>query len=241
MKPVVSTLAAVYQAVADAASQVPPRRLAAIFGVIVIFVAIAYWVPLPNAVQLRDWATSAGPWFPLVFLAAHTAITVLPFPRTAFTLAAGLLFGPLVGVTLAVVASTASAVLALLLIRAAGWQLSKLAHYRGIDAVDARLKQRGWASVLSMRLIPAVPFSVINYAAGASAVRALPYTVATFVGLLPGTTAVVILGDALTGQIRPSLVLVSLFTAGIGVTGLIYEIRQHRRQGAAEPATATPS
>ena len=64
-----------------------------------------------------------------------------------------------------------------------------------------------------MRMIPAVPFSVLNYAAGASAVRVLPYLLATLAGLLPGTAAVVILGDALTGNISPLLILVSLFTA----------------------------
>jgi len=83
--------------------------------------------------------------------------------------------------------------------------------------------------VLSMRMIPAVPFSVLNYAAGASAVRVLPYTLATFVGLMPGTAAVVILGDALTGNVSPLLFLVSLCTASLGIAGLIYEIRTHRR------------
>ena len=41
--------------------------------------------------------------------------------------------------------------------------------------------------LLMSGLIPAVPFSVLNYAAGASAVRLLPYTLATIAGLLPGT------------------------------------------------------
>ena len=86
----------------------------AIAAAIVILVAVALLVPLPTAVQLRDWATSVGPWFPLAFLAAHVVVTVFPFPRTAFTLAAGLLFGPLLGVSIAVVASTFSAVIALL-------------------------------------------------------------------------------------------------------------------------------
>ena len=241
MKSVVSTLRRAFRAITEAASQVPRSRILAIFLVIVIFVAIGYWVPLPSALQMRDWATSVGPWFPLAFLAAHTVVTVFPFPRTAFTLAAGLLFGPLLGVPLAVIASTASAVLALLLVRALGWQLSRLTHRPGIDAVDARLKQRGWASVLSMRMIPAVPFSVINYAAGASAVRVVPYTLATFFGLLPGTAAVVILGDALTGHIKGSLVLVSLCTASVGIAGLVYEIRHHRRSATAPAATNGPS
>jgi uncharacterized membrane protein YdjX (TVP38/TMEM64 family) len=215
--------------VVTTATQVPRWRLATIAAAIVILVAFALLVPLPSAVQLRDWATSVGPWFPLAFFAAHVVVTIFPFPRTAFTLSAGLLFGPLLGVPLAVVASTVSALLALLLVRAAGWHLDRLVSHPRIDAANARLAARGWPTVLSMRMIPAVPFSVLNYAAGSSAVRVLPYTLATFAGLLPGTAAVVILGDALTGNVSPLLFLVSLSTASLGIAGLIYEIRSHRR------------
>ncbi|MDT5273660.1 MAG: hypothetical protein QOG95_592 [Mycobacterium sp.] len=197
--------------------------------VMAILVAVALLVPLPSAVQLRDWSTSMGPWFPLAFLAIHIVVTVLPFPRTAFTLAAGLLFGPVLGATLAVAASTASAVIALVLVRAAGWQLSRLVRHQTVETLDTRLRDRGWVSVVSLRLIPAVPFSVLNYAVGASAVRVLPYTLATVAGLLPGTAAVVILGDALTGHVSPLLFLVSLCTGVVGIALLGYEIRHHRR------------
>lgn len=238
VKAVVNTLRALRAAVITTAAQVSPRRFFAILAAIVILVAVALLVPLPTAVQLRDWATSVGPWFPLAFLIAHIVVTVFPFPRTAFTLAAGLLFGPVLGVPLAVVASTASAVIALLLVRAVGWQLSRLVRHPRVESLDARLRDRGWPAVMSMRMIPAVPFSVLNYAAGASAVRVLPYTLATFVGLLPGTAAVVILGDALTGNISPALFLVSFCTASLGVAGLVYEIRTHRRHHRAPHADA---
>jgi uncharacterized membrane protein YdjX (TVP38/TMEM64 family) len=229
VKAVVSTLRALRAAVIATASTVPPRRFITILTAIVILVAVALLIPLPTALQLRDWATSVGPWFPLAFLAAHIVVTVFPFPRTAFTLAAGLLFGPYLGIPLAVLASAASAVIALLLVRAAGWQLSRLVPHPRMDSLDARLRERGWPAVMSMRMIPAVPFSVANYAAGASAVRLLPYTLATLVGLLPGTAAVVILGDALTGNVSPMLFVVSLCTASLGIAGLVYEIRTHRR------------
>ncbi|UXA20280.1 TVP38/TMEM64 family protein [Mycobacterium sp. SMC-4] len=241
MKTVVSTLGTIGAAVLATLRSAPKSRLLAISCAVVILVAVAAWVPLPTAVQLRDWATSVGGWFPLAFLAAHIAVTVFPFPRTAFTLAAGLLFGPYIGIPIAVVASTASAVLALVLVRAAGWQLNRLVGHPRIEALDARLRQRGWAAVVAMRLIPAVPFSVLNYAAGASAVRALPYTLATLAGLLPGTAAVVILGDALTGRVNPLLVLISLCTASVGIAGLIYELRSHRRAAATPNAPATDS
>jgi uncharacterized membrane protein YdjX (TVP38/TMEM64 family) len=229
VKAVVSTLRALRAAAISTALTVSPRRFFAILAAIVILIAIALLVPLPTAVQMRDWATSVGPWFPLAFLAAHIVVTVFPFPRTVFTLTAGLLFGPYLGVPLAVLASTLSAVIALLLVRAAGWQLNRLVKHSRVESVDARLRERGWPTVISMRMIPAMPFSVVNYACGASAVRVLPYTVATLVGLLPGTAAVVILGDALTGNVSPMLFVVSLCTASIGIAGLIYEIRTHRR------------
>src|ERR1700749_3173752 len=140
-------------------------------AVMAIAVAVALLVPLPTAVQMRDWAHSVGPWFPVSFLAAHIVVTVLPFPRTAFTLAAGLLFGPVLGIALAVTASTISAMIALVLVRAAGWQLSRLVRHQAVDRVDTRLRERGWLAVLSLRLIPLAPFAPLNYAVAASGVR----------------------------------------------------------------------
>jgi uncharacterized membrane protein YdjX (TVP38/TMEM64 family) len=209
--------------------QVSPRRFVLTAVVAIAMVAVALLVRLPTAVELRDWSTSVGPWFPLAFLAAHIVVTVLPFPRTAFTLAAGLLFGPLLGVTLAVTASTVSALAALALVRAAGWRLNRLVRHHAVDRLDSRLRERGWAAVISLRLIPLVPFAPLNYAVGASGVRVLPYLLATVAGLLPGTSAVVILGDALTGHVSPLLFLVSLCTGLVGLALFGYEIRQYRR------------
>lgn len=217
-------------ALASTARQLSRTRVALTAAVAVVVVAVVLFVPMPTAVQLRDWATSLGAWFPLAFLGVHVVMTALPFPRTAFTLAAGLLFGPVVGAVIAVTASTLSALIALLAVRMLGWQLSEVGHPK-LATIDTRLRERGWPAVLSLRLIPAVPFSVLNYAAGASAVRPLPYTVATLVGVVPGTAAVVILGDAMTGNVSPLLVLVSVCTASLGIAGLVYETRLLRRRG----------
>lgn len=240
MKPVVSSVRAAVTAVVGTARQVPRLRIAAIVGVLVILVAVVLLVPLPSALQLRDWATSVGPWFPLAFLAAHVVVTVFPFPRTAFTLSAGLLFGPALGIGIALLASTLSAVIALFLVRAAGWQLTRLVSHPRIDALNDRLHRRSWPTVLSMRMIPAVPFSVLNYAAGTSSIRVLPYTLATIAGLLPGTAAIVLFGDALTGDVSPLLLLTSAGTAAVGVAGLCYEIRSHRRQRPAPSGGPAP-
>jgi uncharacterized membrane protein YdjX (TVP38/TMEM64 family) len=229
LRPVLGAVRSAGAAVAATAGQLSRTRVVVTALGAAAVIAFVLAVPLPTAVQVRDWAASSGPWFPLAFFTAHVVATVLPVPRTAFTLAAGLLFGPALGVVGAVAASTCSALIALVLVRAAGWQIGRIVSHPGLDALDAGLRTRGWPAVLSLRLIPAVPFSVLNYAAGASAIGVGPYLGATVLGLIPGTAAVVILGDALTGDVSPLLILVSVCTGSLGIAGLIHEGRRHRR------------
>ncbi|MGA4788404.1 TVP38/TMEM64 family protein [Nocardia sp. AB354] len=197
-------------------------------------VAVAVLAPHPAPQQIREWADSVGPMFPLLFFLVHALVTVAPFPRTVFTLSAGLLFGPILGITLAVAATTVSAVLALLLVRALDREqvAARLTH-PAVRAVDRRLARRGWLAVGSLRLIAPVPFSVINYCAGLSSVRMMPYLLATFVGIIPGTIGVVVLGDALTGRTNPGLLVLSGVCITIGVIGLVVDARWGADQFAA--------
>ncbi len=202
------------------------RRVVMLAILATALVAIALLAPHPAPQQIRDWADSVGPVFPLLFFLVHALVTVAPFPRTVFTLSAGLLFGPILGIGLAVAATTVSAVLALLLIRALDRdQVAARLTHPAVRAVDRRLARRGWLAVGSLRLIAPVPFSVINYCAGLSSVRMMPYLLATFVGIIPGTIGVVVLGDALTGRTNPGLLALSGVCITIGVIGLIVDAR----------------
>ncbi|NKY85171.1 TVP38/TMEM64 family protein [Nocardia veterana] len=202
-------------------------------------VAVAALAPHPAPQQIRDWADSIGPVFPLVFFLVHAIVTVAPFPRTVFTLSAGLLFGPVLGIGLAVAATTVSAVLALLLVRALDRdQVAARLDHPAVRAVDRRLARRGWLAVGSLRLIAPVPFSVINYCAGLSSVRLLPYLLATFFGIIPGTVGIVVLGDALTGRTEPGLLVLSGICITIGVIGLVVDARWGADQFAETAAEA---
>jgi uncharacterized membrane protein YdjX (TVP38/TMEM64 family) len=200
------------------------RLLLALFLLLAVTVAVAM-VPLPAPLQMRVWAQSIGAAAPLLFLLGHALVTVAPIPRTVFTLAAGLLFGPVLGVGLSLVATTLSAVLAFGLVRRlAGGVIRPYLDRRVLRAVDARLRRRGWLAVASLRLIPAVPFSMLNYCSALSSISFRHYLAGT-AGIVPGSIAVVVLGDALTGTTSPTLLVVSLAAAAIGVIGLIVELR----------------
>ncbi len=210
------------------------RRVVMLAILATALVAVALLAPHPAPQQIRDWADSVGPVFPILFFLVHALVTVAPFPRTVFTLSAGLLFGPILGITLAVAATTVSAVLALLLVRALDRdQVAARLTHPAVRAVDRRLARRGWLAVGSLRLIAPVPFSVINYCAGLSSVRMMPYLLATFVGIIPGTIGVVVLGDALTGKTNPGLLALSGVCITIGVIGLIVDARWGAEQFAA--------
>jgi uncharacterized membrane protein YdjX (TVP38/TMEM64 family) len=198
--------------------------LAVGLGLLAAIVTVAV-LPVPAPVEMRAWAQSVGLAAPLLFLLGHTLMTAAPVPRTMFTLAAGLLFGPVLGIALSLIATMLSAVLAFWLVRRLVGELM-LPHLdrKVLRAVDARLRRRGWLAVASLRLIPAVPFSVLNYCSALSSISFRHYLAGT-VGIVPGSVAVVVLGDALIGTISPALLAVSLTGAAIGVIGLIIQIR----------------
>jgi uncharacterized membrane protein YdjX (TVP38/TMEM64 family) len=215
--------------VTDLVARTPPRgrrtRLLITVPLLGVVIVAAAMLPVPSPLQMRAWSQSVGIAAPLLFLLGHTLVTVAPVPRTVFTLAAGLLFGPVLGVALSLVATALSAVLSFGLVRrlARGLVSPHLDH-KVLRAVQARLRRRGWLAVASLRLIPAVPFSVLNYCSALSSIRFYQYLAGT-VGVVPGTVAVVVLGDALTGTTSPALLAVSLTGAAIGVLGLIVEAR----------------
>lgn len=188
--------------------------------------AAALLTPLPSPAQIQEWAGEAGPYFPILFFVAHTVITIAPVPRTVFTVASGLLFGPALGLAVALGASVLSAAAAFLLVRAYGRdRVGVYLDHPAVQMVDERLHRRGWLAVGALRLIAFAPFSVVNYSCALSSIRFWPYVAATAIGILPGTAATVILADALTGGTHPAMVAVSIACIAAGLLGLLIDQR----------------
>ena len=83
----------------------------------VLFIAAWMLIDVPSLAQLRSWSEQTGAWFPVVFWLAYVVITQFPIPRTLLTVSAGVLFGAVKGIALALTATTVSAVISLLLVR----------------------------------------------------------------------------------------------------------------------------
>ncbi|MCQ9342850.1 TVP38/TMEM64 family protein [Corynebacterium kozikiae] len=190
------------------------------------FVAITLLADIPSLHTLQQWSMQQGSWFVFSFFALYVAITQFPIPRTVLTLSSGVLFGPALGVGVALAATTVSALISLLIVRRllGNWMRPRLAH-PAVRGVSHRLHKRGWASITALRMIAAVPFSILNYVAALSPVPALGFTVATLVGSAPGTVVTVLLGNSLATGADTQIVLATLGLAALGVLGLILDTR----------------
>ncbi len=204
------------------------RTSVLVAGALLLVLVVAAVVFGPRSVdELRAAIDAAGPLAPLAFVGLQVACTIAPIPRTPFTLAAGVLFGALTGILVAVVATVTAAAGAFMLVRTVGQGelgqrlLGRFTDKSAVRWMDRRLDGRGTATVLSLRLLPLLPFAVLNYCCGLSSVRFWPFLLGTAVGVLPGTIAVVVLGDAVTGTVSPGLLMVSVVSALIGVTGVV--------------------
>lgn len=199
-------------------------------SLVAALVVAAFVLPVPDPALLRTWAAGAGAAAPALMFLTYVVATLVPIPRTVFSLASGLLLGPVVGVAVALVATAVSGLLSFALARSLGRRMvARHLDRASVQAVDAKLAGGGWLAVASLRLIPAVPFLPTNYACGLSSVRTRPYLAGTMAGSLPGTAAAVALGDTLTGGTPPALLMVYAACAVAGAAGLWFAIRRHAR------------
>ncbi|MGZ8177971.1 TVP38/TMEM64 family protein [Williamsia sp. SKLECPSW1] len=167
----------------------------AVFGVLVVAaVAVALTVDIPDAASVRDRVDAAGVWGVLLFVLVYAALSLTPFPASALTIAAGLLFGFVSGVLVVVVSATLGAWIGFGIARWLGREsVSRRISGRGA-ALDRMLTSRGLPAVIVVRLIPVFPFALVNYAAGLSGVRQRHYVIGTVVGILPATAGYTALG-----------------------------------------------
>ncbi|HEX8309559.1 MAG TPA: FAD-dependent oxidoreductase [Allosphingosinicella sp.] len=156
------------------------------------------------------------------FFLLYVAVTALSLPGAAIlTLAAGAIFGLWQGTLIASFASTLGASLAFLSSRylLRDWVKSRFGDR--IGSIDRGIERDGAFYLLTLRLIPAFPFFLINLAMGLTAMRLLGYALVSQVGMLPGTIVYVNAGtrlaaiestsDILSPALIGSFVLLGLF------------------------------
>jgi uncharacterized membrane protein YdjX (TVP38/TMEM64 family) len=136
---------------------------------------------------------------------AYAAATALSFPgAVVLTLAAGFVFGPLVGTGVAVVGATTGATLAFL---AARYLFAEGARRRmgpRLRKLSDGFERDGFSYMLFLRLVPVFPFWLVNLAPALTSLGTRTFVLATALGIIPGSFVYCYLGARLSTLRSPS-------------------------------------
>jgi uncharacterized membrane protein YdjX (TVP38/TMEM64 family) len=177
--------------------------------------------------------SAMGPWAPVAFMLAYALAAVAFMPGLVFTIAGGMLFGPLLGALYSLIGATLGAVLAFLLSRhlAADWVGQRLGGT--LQRIIRGVEDEGWRFVAFTRLVPLFPFNMLNYALGLTRIPLLPYTVASAVCMLPAALAYAWVGHAGaatlaggTDAVRAMLIAIALLAAVAFLPRLMRRLRR---------------
>lgn len=185
------------------------RKPVFFIALIGLAVLVTLLVAEPDFAQLRLWRDQAADWRAghpvaaiLGFAAVYIAVTALSLPFAVWlTLLGAAVFGFWTGLVVISFASSIGALLAFLVARylMRDWVRAKVGGR--MAAIELGVARDGAFYLFSLRLIPVVPFFVINLAFGLTGMRAARFYGVSQIGMLPGTAAYVAAGAQL-GQLE---------------------------------------
>lgn len=121
------------------------------------------------------------------FMAIYIIQTALSLPGAAIlSLAAGAIFGSLMGTLYAVISASIGATLAFLVTRYLLRDMVLERFGSRLEGMNRELEQRGLNYLLFLRLVPVFPFFLINLAAGLTRLPLRTFMLGTLIGIIPG-------------------------------------------------------
>ncbi|OAB55450.1 hypothetical protein AY600_07465 [Phormidium willei BDU 130791] len=202
-----------------------------VFGIVISVLAM-YGLRELDPEQVRSGLEGAGWWAPLFYLVLYSLGTLLLLPSTPLNLMGGALFGVVLGTVWSSLGAILAAMIAFGFSRTVGREAIARRMGQGWQALDAELQQGGMFYLFAIRLLPIIPYGVVNFAAGLSGIGVRDYLVGTLLGTVPGILPIVMLGSSgrqalETGEVWP--VFGALTLTGMLVVGAT--VYRRRRRG----------
>lgn len=200
---------------------------------LVLSVAIAsalVWVVIGGDLDtVQSTVESTGAWGPVAYVALHVLLTLVPVSKNLLAGVAGALFGLAGGIALSWVGAMVSAVVTFAIARRLG--RAAVASMTGprIDRVEEIMRQQGLLAVIIARVTPVIPFTVVNYGAGVTAVSTRDFVLGTAIGILPGTVGYAALG-ASAGRDATTFVIAGIVAVVLFAGSLLLGWRAARHQ-----------
>lgn len=183
-----------------------------------------------DAKPFQEWVDGFGLWGPIVFVAVM-ALSVLfaPIPNAPIFIAAGLVWGPVLGTAYSMAGLLIGSAMAFYVSRWLGRRfLPRLIGAKAAQRLDHVAETMGGRLIFWLRMLPAVNFDWISFAAGMTSMRFAVFIVFSALGMLLPTAVTVIAGDGLGRDPRITLAAVACWVLGILASAAFFWYRRRR-------------
>jgi phospholipase D1/2 len=185
------------------------RSLIALATVLIIALLLAAtwrWTPLGEWIDLRQTLSRLGSlrgeWIaPLIVILVYIVAGLMVFPITLLIIATGVAFGAASGFTYALLGAEVSALVTYAIGHHLGHNTIRNLSNRWVSRVSRRLARQGLLAMITLRVVPVAPFTVVNLVAGASHIRVRDYAFGTLLGMAPGALALTLFSDRVVAAI----------------------------------------
>lgn len=147
--------------------------------------------------QLEIWLQQMGILAPIIYIGLYTLATLLILPSTPLNLTGGAIFGIWFGTLWTTVAAIIAAIVAFAFTRTVGRDLIARRLAGRWEAIDAEMRQGGLFYMFAIRLLPIIPYGLVNFTAGLTSIRFRDYLIGTILGTVPGVLPFVMMGSGL--------------------------------------------
>jgi len=177
---------------------------------------------------LRNYIGGFGYLAPFIYILCFTILPIAFFPVPILALAAGLLFGFLPGTIYTLIGAVLNSAIMFLMAKVlAKDAVTNLLQRKLPENWSSFLfdldEKRGFGIIFILRLIPAMPYNLINYGAGLTSIKFSSYMLATILGILPGTLVFLNIGNQALNIHKPAfmvsiilLILLTIFSLILG-------------------------
>ena len=161
---------------------------------------LAEWLDVPRLMSYME-AFEQSPSAPFVTVAGFLIGGLVIAPITVLITVTVLAFGPIQGFLYSFIGMTLSALTTFFIGRLLGRQMIERWSQR-LHRLSRRLAEKGILAVVTVRVLPVAPFSIVNMIAGATHIRTRDFLIGTVIGELPGLIALSIFIDQITSTVK---------------------------------------